>query len=77
MSEFKGIDKQIKKLQNSYLSDFGKELLTELQRIKKEHSEMLQDLIDIVWLIDMGATSEELHERIEKSKQLIKEATEL
>jgi hypothetical protein len=39
--------------------------------------EMLQDLIDIVWLIDMGATTEELHKRIEKSKQLIKEATEL
>jgi len=39
--------------------------------------EMLQDLIDIVWLIDMGATTEELHKRIEKSKQLIKEATQL
>ena len=39
--------------------------------------EMLQDLIDIVWLIEMGATLEELNERIKTSKQLIKEATEL
>jgi molybdenum-dependent DNA-binding transcriptional regulator ModE len=44
MSEFKGIDKQIQKLQNSHLSDYGKELLTELQRLKKEHSEMLEML---------------------------------
>ena len=44
MSEFKAIDKKIQKLQNSHLSDYGKELLTELQRLKKEHSEMLEML---------------------------------
>ena len=39
--------------------------------------EMLQNLIDIVWLIKMGATIEELNDRINTSKQLIKEATQL
>jgi hypothetical protein len=39
--------------------------------------EMLEDLTDIVWLIEQGATLEELTERVIKSRQLIKEATEL
>lgn len=39
--------------------------------------ELLSDLNDIVWLIERGATMEELEERIKTSKQLIKEATEL
>lgn len=37
--------------------------------------EMLLDLNDLVWLIENRATYEELIERIEPSKQLIKKAT--
>jgi hypothetical protein len=39
--------------------------------------ELLTDLNDIVWLIERGATMEELEERIKTSKQLIKKATEI
>jgi len=35
------------------------------------------ELVDLVWLIESGATIEELQERIVQSKQLIKKATEL
>jgi len=70
MSEFKGIDNQIQKLQNSHLSDFGKELLTELQRIKKEHSEMLEMLIFLRPTFKGTKTGESI-------EQLINEATQL
>jgi hypothetical protein len=39
--------------------------------------ELLTDLNDIVWLIERGATMEELEERIKTSKELIKKATEI
>ena len=74
MSEFKGIDNQIQKLQNSHLSDFGKELLTELQRIKKEHSEMLDMLKKCEYFIKASNQYTKLGKDVE---QLIKEATEL
>jgi hypothetical protein len=70
MSEFKGIDNQIQKLQNSHLSDFGKELLTELQRIKKEHSDMLEMLIFLRPTFKGTKTGESI-------EQLINEATQL
>lgn len=38
--------------------------------------EIFLDLVDLVWLIDNRATYEELIERIETSKQIIKKATE-
>ena len=48
MSEFIRIQNKIDSLQHSesryQLSSIGKELLNELQRIKKEHSEMLEQL---------------------------------
>jgi hypothetical protein len=39
--------------------------------------ELLTDLNDLVWLIEQGATIEELQERIKVSKKLIKEATQI
>lgn len=38
---------------------------------------LFSDLLDIVWLVEKGATYEEVQERIKTSKQLLKEATEL
>jgi len=37
---------------------------------------LLSDLCDLVWLIESGATQEELEERIKTSKQLISKITE-
>jgi hypothetical protein len=42
-----------------------------------KYNEMLTDLNDLVWLIEQGATIEELQERIKVSKELIKEATQI
>lgn len=39
--------------------------------------QLLNDLNDLVWLIENHATQEEILERIDISKQLIKEATTL
>jgi hypothetical protein len=37
---------------------------------------LLQDLNDLVWLIEQGATIEEIQERAKTAKQTIKKATE-
>lgn len=50
MSEFRQIEERINGLEiwGDLLSTDGKKLLTELQRIKKEHSEMLEMLKKVV-----------------------------
>jgi hypothetical protein len=52
MSEFKHIKDKIQDLlafdNDNSLSEYGKDFLTELQRIKKEHSEMLEMLNKVV-----------------------------
>jgi DNA-binding PadR family transcriptional regulator len=79
MSEFIRIQNKIDSLQHSesryQLSSIGKELLTELQRIKKEHFEMLEMLKKLVERLeenDLGRLN-----AVSQAKQLIKEATEL
>jgi len=54
--------------------DNNKKSLSNLELISCA-PELLFDLNDVVWLIENRATYEELIERIETSKQLIKKAT--
>ena len=45
--------------------------------LKSKSPELLSELVDLVWLIDRGATIEELEERIVQSKKVIKQSIEL
>jgi hypothetical protein len=82
MSQFKRIQYKIDSLQHSEnldeLSVKEKQLLTELQRIKKEHSEMLEMLKEIITDWEVGNEDNFIMaNNIDKAKQLIKEATQL
>jgi DNA-binding PadR family transcriptional regulator len=76
MSEFIRIQNKIDSLQHSesryQLSVIGKELLTELKRIKKEHCDMLEMLNELI--SGNRLIRETDYKKIEK---LIKEATQL
>lgn len=77
MNEFKQIQRKIEHLQywekDDSLTQNGQELINELQRIKKEHFEMLEMLKEIKNQIEDGIT----YVTKEDIEQLIKQATEL
>jgi len=69
------------------VEDFNGKAVAIIGRIGEEEQEanariiasaplLLSDLNDLVWLIEKGATQEELEERIKTSKQLISKITE-
>jgi hypothetical protein len=74
MNEFIRIQNKIDSLQHSesryQLSSIGKELLIELQRIKKEHSEMLEMLIFLRPTFKGTKTGESIEQLINEAREL-------
>jgi hypothetical protein len=79
--EFKLVKENIDGLKwmkdNLGISETEENELKELELLLEQREKMLNELIDLVWLIERGATNEELQERIVQSKRIIKESTEL